>query len=328
MSTTVLRSIRAALGFAALAAISCAGDLPFMGGKRAPDSDRDTARPSIEQLVESDPNIAARDLFWGVGGKANAPRADAPYHFLERDESGMSTNFEVKDPQGRKWDAKFGVEAKSEVAASRLLWAIGFHQPPIYYVARWRIASGEATGEQPEARFRLEQPDWKKRGAWEWQDNPFVGTRELRGLVVLMAMLNSWDLKTSNNVVYDVKGGRAERLYVVKDLGESLGRSVNLFLGSESKLDEFEREGFIRDVKKDGRVDLYFEPVYVNRGVEDDITVDDVLWTCRRLAKLSDRQWRDAFRAGGYSDAEVGAYVEHMKRKVREGLALADRRQA
>ena len=45
---------------------------------------------------------------------------------------------------------------------------------------KWRIASGEETGEQPEARFRLEQPDWKKDGTWEWQDNPFVGTRELQ----------------------------------------------------------------------------------------------------------------------------------------------------
>jgi len=279
-------------------------------------------RAPVEQLVEANPNIEARDLFYGVGGAKLAPRADAAYRFLDRDESGASTNIEVEDPNGRKWDAKLGVEAKTEVAASRLLWAIGFHQPPVYYVRQWRIASGDETGEQPEARFRLERPNWKNGGTWAWQDNPFVGTRELRGLVVMMALLNSWDLKTSNNKIYEVKGESPLRLYVVKDLGESLGRSVGIFLGTLGKPADFTQEGFIRDSKKDGRVDLYFKPVILNRSVEDDITVEDVLWTCRRLDRLSDRQWRDAFRAAGYSDEETTAYVGHLQRKVREGLAL------
>lgn len=318
----VPRAIRSTVcGFAVLATFACTACQLLARESRSPEQDR----PPVEQLVEANPNIAARDLFYGVGGAARAPRADAPYRFLERDESGASTNLEVEDPNGRKWDAKLGVEAKSEVAASRLLWAIGFHQPPVYYVRNWRIASGEETGEQPEARFRLEQPNWKKDGTWAWQDNPFVGTRELQGLVVMMAILNSWDLKTSNNKVYQVEGGSPVRRYVVKDLGESLGRSVRIFLGTQNKVSDFTQERFIRDVKKDGRVDLYFEPVILNRSVEDDITVEDVLWTCRRLDRLSDRQWRDAFRAAGYSDEETTAYVDHLKRKVREGLAIGER---
>jgi hypothetical protein len=307
--------------FALLATWACMPSLP-----RARDTHFADHAP-VDQLVEANPDIAARDLFYGVGGAKNVPPADG-YRFLKRDDSGMSTNFELEDPQGRRWDAKFGIESKSEVAASRLLWAIGFHQPPVYYLPHWRIASGAETGEQHEARFRLEQKSWKKGETWAWQDNPFVGTQELRGLVMMMAILNSWDLKTSNNKIYEVSGERPERRYVVKDLGESLGRSVDLFLGTESDLDDFVHEKFIRSVKKDGRVDLYFHPVILNRSVEDDLTVEDVLWTCRRLARLSDRQWRDAFRAAGYSDAEVTAYVDRLKHKVREGLALAERHQA
>jgi hypothetical protein len=297
--------------------------MPFARKSRS-----DSEQASVKQLVEANPNIEARDLFYGVGGAKLAPGADAAYRFLDRDESGASTNIEVEDANGRKWDAKLGVEAKTEVAASRLLWAIGFHQPPVYYVSQWRITSGKETGEQPEARFRLERPNWKGDGTWEWQDNPFVGTRELRGLVVMMALLNSWDLKTSNNIVYQVKGGSPTRLYVVKDLGETLGRSVRILFGTLGKPADFTQEGFIRDVKKDGRVDLYFHPVMLNRSVEDDITVEDVLWTCRRLDRLSDRQWRDAFRAAGYGDEETTAYVGHLQRKVREGLALGRRAKA
>ena len=284
-------------------------------------SDEPSHEASIAQLVEANPDIASRDLFYGVGGRANAPRTDVAYKFLKRDETGASTNFEVEDPAGRKWDAKFGVETHTEVAVSRLLWAIGFHQPPVYYVREWKIAGGEEAGVQKEARFRLEQPSWKKEGEWQWKDNPFVGKRELRGLVVMMAMLNSWDLKTSNNKIYEVRGRPEKRLYVVKDLGESLGSSVKVFLGSQDHLADFQKEGFIREVK-DGRVDLYFKPVILNWGVGDDITVDDVLWTCRRLAKLSDKQWHDAFRSAGYDERETAAYVDKLKHKVREGLAL------
>ncbi len=297
-------------------AIACTACLPFSRGSQP------SADPPRDQLVESDPDIPSRDLFFGPGGRSNAPRTDTPFRFIERDESGVSTNFEVVDAKGRKWDAKLGPEAKPEVAASRLLWAIGFHQPPVYYVHDWRIENGPEAGEQQEARFRLERKEWKKDGEWDWQDNPFVGTRELRGLVVMMAMLNSWDLKTSNNKIYATPGANPPRRYVVKDLGDSFGGSARVFVGTQSDVHDFSREGFIRGVEND-RVDLVFRPVMLNWGVDDDISVDDVLWTCRRLAQLSDRQWRDAFRAAGYSDAEGAAFTDRMKAKVREGLALA-----
>jgi hypothetical protein len=203
-----------------------------------------------------------------------------------------------------------------------MIWAIGFHQPPIYYVRSWTVAGGPDPGPQPEARFRLKRADWKKRGEWKWNDNPFAGTRELRGLIVLMAMITNWDLKTSNNVVFEHRGDHA-REYVVKDLGESFGRSVRLYtLGKGNGIGDFQHEGFIRRVDGD-RVEFYFQPIILNLHIASDITVDDVLWTCRRLATLSDRQWRDAFRAAGYSDDEVAAFSGRLREKVREGLALA-----
>jgi hypothetical protein len=52
------------------------------------------------------------------------------------------------------------------------------------------------------------------------------------------------------------------------------------------------------------------------------LTVDDVLWTCRLIARISDRQWRDAFRAAGYEDAEQRRYISKLKSKIGEGLAL------
>ena len=39
-------------------------------------------------------------------------------------------------------------EAQSEVVTSRILWAIGFHQPATDYLERWTLAGAES-GPQP-----------------------------------------------------------------------------------------------------------------------------------------------------------------------------------
>jgi hypothetical protein len=53
------------------------------------------------------------------------------------------------------------------------------------------------------------------------------------------------------------------------------------------------------------------------------LTVDDVEWICSRLSKLSDEQWADAFRAGGYAEPTAQRYIRRLKQKIAEGLALA-----
>lgn len=50
----------------------------------------------------------------------------------------------------------------------------------------------------------------------------------------------------------------------------------------------------------------------------------DVVWTCRLLARLSDVQWHDAFRAAGYADDHARRFVTKIKSKVAEGLRLAE----
>jgi hypothetical protein len=279
------------------------------------------AADRIDELVEPHPDIARRDLFYGVGGPELVPRTDVAYRFLEADESGVSTNYDIEDPSGRKWDAKFGSEVKSEVVASRLHWAIGFHQAPLYYVREWRIAKGPHAGVQPEARFRYESPDWKKDGDWAWQDNPFSGTAEMRGLIVLNILINNWDLKTSNNKRYVRSADSPHQIFVVKDLGQSFGMSRRGFIGGRSNVVDFANEDLILGTMGDD-VQFLYQPAFWNQGVMRGIRRQDVLWTCRRLAKLSDQQWRDAFRAGGYSDEESGVFIRQMQRKIRDGLAL------
>ena len=95
------------------------------------------------------------------------------FTFVARDTTGWSPGLDVRDDAGVEWSVKLGPESQSEVVASRVLWAIGFHQPPTYYlelVDDWRGRRGAAAG-----RFRPSGPG-KVSGDWSWCENPFVGS--------------------------------------------------------------------------------------------------------------------------------------------------------
>ncbi len=79
-----------------------------------------------------------RDLYWGVGGKALAPDPAATYTVLEIKRTGFSPGYTVAGPDKREWSAKLPPEAPTEVVASRIHWGLGYHQPPIYYLPKWR----------------------------------------------------------------------------------------------------------------------------------------------------------------------------------------------
>ena len=87
---------------------------------------------------------------------------DATYSFVAKDTSGFSLGFDVRSADGLEWSVKLGPEAQSEVVTSRILWAIGFHQPPTYYLERWTL-TGQEAGAQPPGRFRPDLPDQEGR---------------------------------------------------------------------------------------------------------------------------------------------------------------------
>lgn len=266
--------------------------------------------------------VAARDLVNGVGGAALRPREGVHMTFKAEDVTGASPGWDVTDAAGRRWDVKLGPEARTEVVASRLLWAIGYHQPPTYLVTSWTLDGGPRPGPQPPGRFRTHLAGTKTEGEWSWHENPFVGSRPLQGLVVMMILINNWDLKTSQNKIYEsTRGRRLVRQYVVQDLGASFGRTRTVIPGSKGELADFEREGFIERVDR-GFVRFHYRGAWREAQVDDRITPEDVAWTCTLLSRLTDRQWRDAFHAGGFGDADADRYIAHMKRKIREGLAL------
>jgi hypothetical protein len=206
---------------------------------------------------------------------------------------------------------------------SRIVWAVGYHQPDVYYLPQWKLAdNGKVTVQKP-GRFRLERPDRPKKGEWSWRENPFIGTRQLAGLFTLMVIVNNWDLKTSQNAIYQftADGVSPRRWFAVKDLGASLGKTNWFLPGDRDDVEAFEREPFIAGVEGN-RVKFHYKGAWLEPQLNTIVTPDDVVWICDLLSRVSARQWHDAFRAGGYTDAEASRFITRIRQKIDEGLKL------
>ena len=261
----------------------------------------------LAQFWSAPSQVSQLNLFTGPTEiDSAAPDTTRPFRFVSRKTSGFSPGYDVRDASGREWSVKLGPEAQSEVAVSRLLWAIGYRQPPVYYIDHWTLDGGPAPGLQTGGRFRPKGNSLKSRGDWSWQHNPFVGTQPYRGLIVAMVLLNSTDLRNENNVIYEVTtSGARERWYVVKDLGATLGET-GIVRPVRDDIDAFESDPlFITDSKGHAK--------FAYRGLQKEllsqVTAEDVRWAVAQFDQLSPRQWLDAFRAAGYSDALASRFI-------------------
>jgi hypothetical protein len=286
-----------------------------------------TPAEKIAELWQMPEDIASRDIYHGPGGVDLAPQASASFTWVATDSTGYSPGFDLRGADGRAWSAKLGPEAQAEVAASRILWAIGYHQPPTYYLSKWQLSGGPG-GQQTGARLRTDFEGAQVIADWSWSKNDFVSTQPFRGLIVANIVLNSWDWKTSNNKIYQHADGT--RRYVVRDLGASLGKTSNSKLlwtipirglgqGSRNDIADFESQGFIKSVGEN-EVDFEFATIY--GSVVDLVRPADVRWTAQLLGRLTDAQLDDAFRAADYSPDVRSRYVKKIKAKIAEGLAV------
>ena len=121
----------------------------------------------------------------------------------------------------------------------------------------------------------------------------------MHGLLVLQVMLGNSDLKDQQNVIYELKSKYegASKWYVARDLGQSFGRT-----------------GRFNPPRGDIKV--------WDHQLVSNMTVADVRWICEHLQQLTDRQWKDAFRAGGYPPELADRFIRRFKQKIDEGLTI------
>jgi hypothetical protein len=278
-------------------------------------------------LWQEPTDIESRDLFYGIGGRAGAPDPAGKFTFLadKGDPNDSNPKIDAKDEQGRFWTVKFGPEVKAETAATRIVWAVGYHVDQDYFVEQATI-DGFSRLETRNMRFERDDDGWKKMGRWDWNNNAFVGTREFDGLKTLMALLHNVDLAETNTKIVRRKGGAEQLVYYVNDLGASLGSTGAWFTKmpwltkarSESKgvPQDYVKNGFIAGVKN-GEVNFQITRRLADQ-ILDGVKVEHARWMGNLLARLSEKQLKDAFRAGGFTESEVDIYVNEIRDRIKQ----------
>jgi hypothetical protein len=320
-----------------------AGSAGVASGPRKASDDR-AGLPSMGETLWQDPGpIAALDLVNGVGGNAHVPSPAGRFTFAGEDDTATSPKFDVTDEAGVVWKVKLGDESKPETAATRFLWAAGYLVDEVYYLETMTVTDlpelkrgrefvspgGTVRG----ARLERRRPKDTKSGDWDWFENPFVGTKELNGLRVMMSLLNSWDLKKINNAIFVVGG---QRQYMVSDLGGTFGKTGDALTRTKGASKDYDESKFIAKVMPDaidfvlhsrphflGVVDVanYRERTKMEQ-ITKDIPRADVKWLAGRLSLLTDAQIRDGFRAAGFVGADLETFSRVMRRRIAELGAL------
>jgi hypothetical protein len=332
------------MGFVAVLTLVLLVQIPARPANKSPELDPAVAA-SPAYLWHNPTDISSRNLFYGPGGKEHAPHTT--YTFIKEDLDGTNPKFDVHDENGVKWKVKLGVEARPEVVATRLVWAVGYYANEDYFVPGLRVENmpqlkrGQnlvsKDGTVHNVRLKRSLKGEEKIGDWKWSDNPFARQRELNGLRVMMALLNNWDLKDENNAVYEEKhsdSGAPELHYAVSDLGASFGTTGRSLTHSMSKgnLKAYQHSKFIRKTTSE-YVDFYVPSrpalIYLAtpkeffsrvdmRWIGQHIPRSDAEWIGALLAQLSPDQIRDAFAAAGYAPDQVNAYATVVEKRIAE----------
>ena len=266
-------------------------------------------------------DIGSRDLLLGPGGERMKPDLSR-ITFIEEEKGGYSKKYRIKDGSGRTWVAKIGKEAQSETAAVRLVWGVGYVSEINYLVPRMTI-EGKGTFENVRLEARPDNVD--RVDEWLWTSNPFAGKRELQGLKVLMALMENWDLKDSNNRILAVKNGsHTELQYVVSDLGTTFGKTggqkspiafIKSIKGSRNEPEDYVGDEFINGVEGN-TVKLDYDGK--NGSLMRDISIADARWIGGLLSRLTDRQIQDAFRAANYTPQQVQMLTGAVRKRINQ----------
>ena len=312
------------------------------GGK---DNDKPLPKEQVRNPVlwEQRDGIADLNLFYGQGGREHVPAP--PFTFLEESKHGTNPKFDARDANDKKWRVKLGEEARPEVAASRLLWAVGYFVEDDYVIARTSVAGLDMKrgqkfldgNEITDARFARKPKGEKKVGTWEWKKNPFFGTKEFNGLRVMMAVLNNWDLKDENNAVFSDKDNERQ-IFLVSDIGATFATNnlTNSRQKDKGNVEKFVKSKFITKLT-DTEVSFgtpaapkglllmsggFLAADYMKRHgydwIGEKIPRADARWMGSLLAQLSHQQIVDAFRAANFPPEQVDLYTTVVENRIQE----------
>ena len=297
-------------------------------------------RAARHRIWHEPPPADALDPVHGPGGGDGAPVP--PFRFIAEHGSGSQPCVSVKDGRGRRWRVKWGDEVRSETFAVRFAWACGYFAEVTYFVPsgtiegatgldRARQCIDAESGAFCDARFELDDPAVKKlfeEHSWSWDDNPFVGTRELTGLKIVVMLLSNWDTKDrrdvargSNTAIFEhrVSRWRREARYLLTDWGGSMGRwGSNIATRGRWDVEGFEEQtpGFVTGADN-GRVAFGYTGQRT-ADIAGDVPLDHVRWFHPHASRVSESFLREALLASGASGGEAARFARALRERIRQ----------
>ena len=303
-------------------------------------------------------NVESMDMLRGPRDRgAFAPMATVNCRHMEKESSGKTPKFACT-VGGDELKVKYGRdngEIYAEVAASRLLWALGFGADRVYPVRV--ICAGcpeplKADSRRPDGRAVFEYatidrevegypvPGWEEPG-WAWPDldrvNPAAGgapKAHRDALTLLAVLLQHTDSKREQQrfICLDPARGRADRdtcdrpFLMIADLGKTFGKAntLNRDEPGSVNLKNWRQEKVWRDTPQcvgnlpkslTGTLD---NPVITEEGRR---------FLAGLLTRLTERQMRELFQAArfasrspedGEGPASVQDWVDALKGKIAE----------
>ncbi|MEW6128466.1 MAG: hypothetical protein AB1757_15610 [Acidobacteriota bacterium] len=281
------------------------------------------------------------DFQYGKGGAANAPLP--PFNFIEEDKSGSNPKVKVKDANGKTWGVKWGSEVHSEVFASKLVWAAGYYVEPAFFLKSGKIIGAinltraakyiAADGSFKDARFELKESGIKKmqgKESWLWDKNPFLGTKELNGLKIMIMLTSNWDSKDqrdasrgSNTAIFKVKATGEER-FLMTDWGGSMGKWGGVFSREKWDCDGFAKQSrdFIKGVKN-GFIEFGYKGQRTDE-IRTRITPADAKWLLQYIGKITDAQLRTGLQASAATPEEVECFTRAIMERISQLKRIAE----
>jgi hypothetical protein len=278
------------------------------------------------------------DLRFGPGGSEGMPAP--PFRFVEEHLTGSHPCVAVRDARDRLWRVKWGYEARPEAFAARVVHALGYFAEITHYVPRGVIdACGplsrarsciDASGVFTEARFEREDRGIRMlfdEHSWSWDDNPFIGTKQLSGLKIVNMLLSTWDTKDrrdvsrgSNTAIFEYRVSRwaREARYLITDWGGAMGKWGSNIV-SRGRWDpagfEAQTPQFVIGVRG-GWVNFGYQgqrTAEITRG----ITVEHVEWFHHYARRLTYDSLHEGLLACGATEEEAirfaGALVDRIR---------------
>lgn len=297
-------------------------------GKKTKSAKAPSAAPATigtPALWEDRGEIAELDLYYGIGSEEEMPKP--PFQFKEEDMTGTNPKIKIIDANGVKWNIKFDEEVHAEVAASRIVWACGYMVEESYFFPSGQVngVTGlgragkfiKANGSFKKGMFEKRPDDVARRkNPWSWSSNPFSGTKEMSGLIMLNVLVNNWDSKEENNAVlgmYD-EDGKVEEWHIVADWGGSFGKTGSVLSHSKWDAGDFGKQRFIDGVKGNTVELNYSGKMSGSRSVQ----LEHARWFAGIIGQLTDEQLRQAFKAAGASQGETEGFTRHLRKKINE----------